>query len=249
MEDTETNWGSMLPENVQKVLRSLISEAEEAFGPDLVSIVLFGSAAEGKLRATSDVNLLFLLERFDRKRADPFREALRVGYTACKLSAMFVLRSEIDIAFDAFAVKFADISRRHRVLYGQDLLSAHAVSRDAKIRTLRQTLLNLTIRLRERYMIASLREEQLALVVAEVASPVRSAAAAILELEGRGAASPKQALETLIGSLEGSAWGELLQRLSQARETRSLPPGVASETIGSLMALVEAMRDCVERLA
>jgi hypothetical protein len=70
-----------------------------------------------------------------------------------------------------------------------------------------------------------------------------------LELEGKSTPPPKQALETLVSSLEGSDWGEMLLRLSQARETRSLPPGVASETIGSLMALLEAMRGCVERLA
>jgi predicted nucleotidyltransferase len=248
MGDSPENSISILPENIRNVLSSLVSAAQASFGPDLLSLVLFGSAAEGKLRATSDVNLLFILERFDQGKADSFREPLQVGYAAVKLSAMFVLRSELDAAFEAFAVKFADISERHRVLFGQDLLSGLAASRKARLRALRQSLLNLSMRLRERYMATSLREEQLALVIAEAASPLRSAAAAILDMEGKRAASPKEALETFAGGLGGDSWNQVLQSLSQAREAQFLAPGVAAASALDLMALTEKMRDHVERL-
>ena len=45
-----------LPDVVARVLDDFVAAAREAFGDDLVSIVLFGSAAEGALRATSDVS-------------------------------------------------------------------------------------------------------------------------------------------------------------------------------------------------
>ena len=38
------NLSSILPENVRNVLRSLVSAAQTSFGPDLLSLVLFGSA-------------------------------------------------------------------------------------------------------------------------------------------------------------------------------------------------------------
>ncbi|MHC1743585.1 MAG: hypothetical protein AB9873_11195 [Syntrophobacteraceae bacterium] len=242
------NLASMLPGNVYNVLISLVSEAKESFGPDLLSLVLFGSAAEGRLRATSDVNLLFILERFDQGRADTFRTPLRVGHAALNVSPMFVLRSELDAAYEVFAVKFGDISERHQVLFGQDLLSGLAASREARLRALRQMLLNLSMRLRERYMTTSLREEQLALVIAEAAAPLRSAAATILALEGRPASSPKEALETLVRGMGGISWDQVLQSLSQAREDRFLAPGAAAAAAVSLMELSEKMRDYVERL-
>jgi len=249
MEDSLSNLPAMLPNNVQTLLRSLVSASIECFGPDLLSVVLFGSAAEGRLRVTSDVNLLFVLDRFDLNKADPLREPFRVGYAAVRLSTMFVLRSELEAANEAFAVKFGDISGRHRILYGQDLLSGLASSRVAKLRTLRQILLNLSMRLRERYMATSLREEQLAIVIAETASPLRSAAAAILDLEGRSAPSPKEALETIAGRFEGCDCNEVLKYLSEARENRSLPAGVAPATAAGLMELTARMRDYVERIA
>ncbi len=46
------------------MLDAVVDAARRAFGDDLRSIVLFGSAAEGRLRATSDVNLMLVLRRF-----------------------------------------------------------------------------------------------------------------------------------------------------------------------------------------
>lgn len=248
MEQRLENPASPLPDDVLAVLSALVTSAKESFGPDLISLVLFGSAAEGRLRATSNVNLLFVLERFDQSRADAFREPLRAGHAALKLSTMFVLRSELEASFDVFAVKFEDISRRHRLLFGQDVLSGLAASRQARLRALRQLLLNLSMRLRERYLATSLREEQLKLVIAEAAAPLRSAAATILDLEGRSAPSPKEALETLVRGLGGIDGDVMLQSLSRAREEELLAPGVAAAAAVGLMELSEKMRDHVERL-
>jgi predicted nucleotidyltransferase len=58
-----------LPPEVQKVLDEFVFAARQAFSEQLTSIVLFGSAAEGKLRPASDVNLLIILSAFERKRS------------------------------------------------------------------------------------------------------------------------------------------------------------------------------------
>src|SRR5436309_1957348 len=50
-----------LPAPIAKILNSFLQSAKDAFGSDLISVVLFGSAAEGKLRATSDLNLILVL--------------------------------------------------------------------------------------------------------------------------------------------------------------------------------------------
>jgi predicted nucleotidyltransferase len=50
----------------------LIAEANQAFGTDLLSITLYGSGAEGRLRETSDLNLIFVLKRFERDALKSF---------------------------------------------------------------------------------------------------------------------------------------------------------------------------------
>ena len=45
---------SALPADVGPFLQRFVDAARGALGADLMSIILFGSAAEGRLRATSD---------------------------------------------------------------------------------------------------------------------------------------------------------------------------------------------------
>jgi hypothetical protein len=158
-----------------------------------------------------------------------------------------VLRDELDAAAEAFAVKFADIGRRHRVLFGDDPFRDLAPSRHAQIARLQQVLVNLLLRLRSRYALVSLREEQLPAVVADAAGPLRAAAASLLELEGRAVESPKSALAQVAREL--GTGDEVLSRMSQAREAGTLPPGTAGAVVFDLMALAAAMRGRAARLA
>ena len=112
-----------LPPAVERMLADLVDSAKQCFGDHLRSVVLFGSGAEGRLRATSDLNLIVVLTRFDKQRVDAFREPLRVAHVAGRATTMFVLESELPAAAEAFAVKFDDIGRRRCVLYGEDLLA------------------------------------------------------------------------------------------------------------------------------
>ncbi len=230
-----------LPAEVGRVLDDFVAHAREAFVTDLDAVVLFGSAAEGALRPTSDVNVLLVLSAFDRKKADRLREPLRVAQAAARLSAMFLLREEVEPATRAFAQKFADIMRRRRVLFGTDPFAGLAISRGALVTRLRQVLLNLTLRLRAVYMERSLREEQIVRAIADAAGPLRTSAASLLELEGRAAPSPREALRAVAATL-GSDWDAVLARVSQARERRLLPAGVAPDTLVRLIELARLMR-------
>jgi hypothetical protein len=114
---------------------------------------------------------------------------------------------------------------------------------------LRQVLLNQTLRLRERYTAVSLREEQLARIIAEAAGPLRAAAATLLDLEGQPAPSPKAALESLAKSLGGANWAQTLELMSTARESGLLSPGVAAPVVFQLMTLAKALRERAETLS
>ena len=239
MGTTTTAHSPGLSEQVESGLEAFVSAAKEAFGANLRSIVLYGSGAEGKLRATSDVNVLLVLAEFGREPADAMLEPIRLARATIHLRAMFLLESEVANAVQAFAQKFADMRSRHRVLYGDDPFEGMAATRQNEILDLRQKLLNLVLRLRASYVLAGLREEQLALEAAEAAGPLRSCAAALLELEGRPAASPKAALEQVAAA--SGANGELMGLISQARELRILPPGTAAKAMFGLIDLARAM--------
>ena len=80
-----------LPAPVDRMLRDFIETACHALGSDLYSIVLFGSAAEGRLRLTSDVNVILVLSHFVQAKVDLLRDSLRVAQAAIRLTPMVLL--------------------------------------------------------------------------------------------------------------------------------------------------------------
>ena len=236
-----------LPEEIQRHLDVFVAAAQSAFGDDLAAAVLFGSAADGQVRATSDVNLLLLLKRFAPPTADALRGPLRMAHAAIDLQVMFLLESELTDAADAFAVKFADIIARHRVLLGNDPFASLRTSREAMLRRLRQVLLNQQVRMRERYLLLSLNEEQLAGAIADAAGPLRAAAASLAQLDDRPL-SGKQALEAFVDQLGEPALHAALQSMSTARETARLAPGQALPAFTSLMSITERLREHAEQM-
>lgn len=237
-----------LPENTRILLQGLVDAARKSFQDDLRSVVLFGSGAEGRLRPVSDLNLVVVLRRFDRDRVDAFREPLRLAHVAGRASIMFLLEGELEAAAEAFAVKFDDIIRRHTVLHGEDPFAKLVVPRAVMKQHLSQVLMNLALRLRERYAITSLREEQLTAVIAETAGPLRAAAATLCRLEGRSISSPREALESVASTLPGGSWQGILEIIPLARQAGSLPAGRAPDVVFQMIGLCEAMRTRTETL-
>jgi predicted nucleotidyltransferase len=237
-----------LPANVKRILTEFMTAAKAACESNLVSIVLFGSAAEGRLRPTSDINLILVLKAFSVPQIDGLRENLRTAHAAIRLSVMFLLESEIAEATEAFAVKFSDILSRHRILFGSNPFIDVEVSRSATLRRLNQVLVNLTLRLRERYAMVSLREEQLVTVIADTAGPLRSCAATLVRLEGGRETHPKEALEALVKKLPEGDWSRVLGNMSISRETQELQPGEAAATVVGLFALLSAIHNHAQSL-
>jgi hypothetical protein len=84
-------------------------------------------------------------------------------------------------------MNIADIIARHEVLYGPDPFVGLTVSREAALHRLLQVLVNLQLRLRERYTLSSAYDEQLARAAADAVGPLRASAAVLLWLEsGQG---------------------------------------------------------------
>ena len=236
-----------LPAHVDRVLEDFMGAARQACGDALHSAVLYGSGAEGRLRATSDVNLILVLTEFTPQMADALREPLRLGQAAARLAVMFLLESEVAAAVNAYPVKYLDIIHRHRILHGSNPFEGLSFSRDACVFRLKQVLLNLRLRLRSLYVLRGLNEEQLVLVVADAIGPLRSCAGTILELEGHAAPSPREALEQILPA-EDPVWQDLMNHLSQARQTRTLEAGVAGKTLFRVMELTEFLLSRVGNL-
>ena len=234
-----------LPETVRTGLATFLAAALEAFGDDLVAVVLFGSAADGRLRPTSDVNVVVVLARYDPARAAAVGDAYRLAQAAIRLSAMFIAENEIAAASEAFAVKFTDIASRHVVLYGSDVFAGLKTSRAATLNRLRQVSLNLLLRLREIYVAEAPFPEKLAYSAAEAVGPLRAAAATLLALRDGETLSPRDALRRLA---DAAGQGPALDLVSEARDSGAVPQAGGDAALLAAINLTAMMHDATARL-
>jgi predicted nucleotidyltransferase len=217
-----------------------------SFGAGLRSIVLFGSAAEGRLRATSDVNLMVVLAEFSGERATRLSDAARLAFAASRLRAMYLLETELAGAAEAFAVKFDDIQSRHTILHGTDVFERLAIPREAILRRLDEVLLDAALKLRASRTLLAGTGPALARELADAASPLRAAARAMLSLGAGPSVSPKVALEQVCATL-GRDWTDCLAQLSRLRAGESLLPEAVDRLAVDLGELAVALRAAVPR--
>ena len=137
-------------------LKELVERLTAAAGPNLLSVILHGSAANEDFHADySDVNVLCVVAELTAPAMRSISAALN-WWTALNYPApLFFTRGEIDSSADVFPIEMLDIKERHRVLYGEDLfrdlqvpMQLHRVQLEHELRTkllfLRQHYLNVS---------------------------------------------------------------------------------------------------------
>jgi predicted nucleotidyltransferase len=229
--ELNTDLAKDLPPPVATILQEFV--ATLAATMTLESVILFGSAAEGRLRSTSDVNLLVIASDWTLEQLDAVRLPLRSGRAAAGLTVMFLKSAEVTAAVESFAVKFADIKARHRVLFGRSPFDSMQITRDSALRRVQQVLLNLELRLRERYVVEGDHEERLEQLIADATGPLRASAATLVNLQDGRTLAPKAALEDLFASRQST-----LQVLSEVHRGEHLPAGAARRLFADVLILI-----------
>lgn len=227
-------WGSDLPADVADTLAEIKAACIEIFGDALQSLLLFGSAAEGRMRATSDVNLLMVFARIDLERVEKWRAHATALAGAIDLKPLVLLEDEIAAAADAFAVKYFDILHRRRVLHGSDPFATLTINDEALRRRVSQVLLNLALRLRQALLFHNDAARTHALV--DAVGPLRATAVALQDLLRQPATNPKDALLAL------AARHGALPLVERMQELRVNGDPVTADSMRLLAELIDFVR-------
>jgi predicted nucleotidyltransferase len=100
-------------------LEELVAQLRAAFGAELKSVVLYGSAASGEhVPKQSDYNVLVLVDALDVGRLDAVGAVVRAWNDAGNPPPFTLTMEEWRRSADVFPMEYVDIHERHRVLYG-----------------------------------------------------------------------------------------------------------------------------------
>lgn len=110
---------------MERLLSELIERLKKAHGDRLTSVVLYGSAAvpEGKDRL-SDYNVLCVLDQVTPDELAACEPVFRWWREMKNPAPVLLSEHEFRTSSDCFPIEFHDITERHQLLYGADVVSA-----------------------------------------------------------------------------------------------------------------------------
>lgn len=114
----------MAQEIVDKLLDELVGRLQRAYGKELVSVILYGSAAAGDWHpGYSDLNVLAVLQRVGIEQLDKAEKIFQWWREQGNPSPLLMAESEVRGSTDCFPIEFHDMAERRRVLFGDDVIA------------------------------------------------------------------------------------------------------------------------------
>jgi len=138
----------------EKQIGDFVNQLREAAGPNLESVVLYGSAVSGEYDAEySNVNLLVILKETSYSRLLALAPVV-AKWTAQKRHApLLITREELERSADVFSIELIDMQQQHRVLHGPDPIASLQIPRHLHRAQLEYELREKLILLRQRLLI------------------------------------------------------------------------------------------------
>lgn len=113
---------------MQKLLDELVEKLRKQLGDRIVSVILYGSAAEGDYQGDfSDLNVLCVVTQVTTAELKDVEPIVRWWREKDNPSPLLMSEQEMTNSADCFPIEFHDIKEQGRVLHGKDVRPGIAV--------------------------------------------------------------------------------------------------------------------------
>lgn len=143
----------MVPE---KQISEFVDRLKQAAGDNLQSVVLYGSAASGEFHPDfSNVNLLCLMRETSFAALNALAPVVKWWTKKKHHAPLLLTREELERSTDVFSIEYLDMQQRHKLLFGEDILSTLSIPMHLHRAQLEYELREKLILLRERLLLAA----------------------------------------------------------------------------------------------
>lgn len=233
-------------------LKAFVDDVRHSHGENLVSVILYGSAAAGDFVAhQSDINVLIALKRIrpiDLRNAHAcVREWRRMGHPV----PIYFTVSELQNAADVFPIEFHQMSAARKVLFGPDVLADLNIT-DTFLRLQTEyELRSKLILLRRQYIPASATVEGLTNLMADSLPSFAALFRAVLIVHGIEPPARKPEIVALTAAKLGID-GVPFEKIFNIRKnnfTEKLDETSANDLFADYMEQIEKVIDAVDAVS
>jgi hypothetical protein len=233
-----------------KRLAELTTKLDRAFGPRLLSVVLYGSAAAGELHGNySDLNVLCVLKTIGPDELQLAEPVIHWWRSLQNPAPLFLSEEELRNSTDCFAIEFHDIVECHRVLGGRDVVTGLEIDDSFYRGQVEHELRAKLLRLRQKAGGMLSDKGMLVRMMAESVSTFCNLGRHALRLAGAPAPMPKrEAIGACAGQfgIDAAPFYTLLDLREGVKKARDLDPVAL---LAAYMKQIEALTWAVDGLA
>lgn len=230
---------------------AFIDDLKSTHGGNLVSVILYGSAATGDfVRRQSDYNVLIALRRITtqdlRLSQAPVREWSKMGHPL----PVYFTSSELQDAADVFPIEFHEMERSRRVLYGADVLENITISDENLRHQTEYELRTKLLQLRRMFIPASMSVEGLVNLMTESLSSFTALFRAVLLIQ---AVEPPAAKRDVVAAtvkklnINGEPFDKILD-IKENNSHKTLDENSADRLFAEYMTEIERVIEAVDKL-
>jgi predicted nucleotidyltransferase len=142
-----------MTEEIMRRAEVVANDCKAAFGDDLVSVILYGSAVTTEYDAKrSDLNFLVLLSEKGIERLYLAHDLVAKWRKHRVSTPLFLTKAYIESSLDTFPIEFLNIKRNHKLILGEDVLEGMSFKKDFIRMQCERELKGKLLLLRERYV-------------------------------------------------------------------------------------------------
>ncbi|MCI2430294.1 hypothetical protein LM602_03145 [Candidatus Acetothermia bacterium] len=238
-----------LDARTEQTIEKFSREIRTLYGDDLISLVLYGSAAGADfVPDRSDLNFLVVLKEVTPEALRKAIPLVRDWHRQKIATPLFIDPDFLRASLDLFPIEFSDMQEQHRVLAGQDLLLEFKISpRNLRLQC-EEELKGKLLHLRRAYLETGSRPEALEELIATSVKSFLVITRHLLRLKGLKPAH--EFLETLVQIEE--AFGTSFEAIRDAHSLRlralRLEKSEATTLFDRYLADIEDLAACAETL-
>ena len=226
-----------------------VGKMKAAAGDNLVSVILYGSAADGDFHPEySDLNFLCLLRDVSLPALN--RIAPVVSWWRGKRHGppLVITSQELNTSSDVFSIEFSDMKQRYRVLHGPDLLRDLQVPMTHHREQLEYELREKLFLLRQHLLLAGTEERQLwEIMLHSLSSFTTLFRHVLVEMGENERRHSREAIAVLSKKLgfDDSPFLQLMDIRSQQSDRGKLP---ANDLAARYLAAITRVADAVDQM-
>lgn len=114
---------SKIPKDPAEIFPAIIEDCKGLFGEDLVSVILYGSAASGDYVAgKSDINFMIVVSDRGIDLLEETFDLITKWKKRNVATPLFLTEAYVKTSLDVFPIEYLNFQNNHKLVYGKDIL-------------------------------------------------------------------------------------------------------------------------------